>query len=364
MGSEPVGFGVVGCGRIAHHYVKSCLEHADEVRIVGVYDLDTDRARAFAEEYGITAFSSLDDLLADSTLEAVVNLTIHHAHASVSRQALDGGKHVFTEKPLAVTREEAAQLLQQAGDKGLLVGCAPFVHQGEAQETLWKAVRDGLIGTPREAVCNALGGRIEVRNPSAEAFLSPGAGPLIDIGCYPLSVLTAILGPIRRISASRAVMIYPDRVFEVGPRKGESFKVTTPDHVTSLFEFEGGVLGQINASFALPNRELPGILIYGEKGALRLSVAQAFGAQVDLCDAEGANREALPHVAPPTARNVDWSRGPRDLASAIRGKEPLRSSGAQGYHILDASLAMLDAAETGAAVDVASTFEPPQPRYT
>ena len=363
MGSEPVGFGVVGCGRIAHYCVKACLAHSDEVRIVGTHDLDVDRTRTFAAEYNIKAFDSLGALLADPAVEAVVNLTIHHAHAGVSRRALDGGKHVFTEKPLAVTREEAGGPVRQAREMGRLVGCAPFVHQGEAQETLWKAVRDGLIGTPREAVGNAVGGRIEARNPSAEAFLAPGAGPLLDIGCYPLSVLTAILGPIRRITAARAVTLFRDRVFAVGPRKGESFRVTTPDHVTSLFEFDGGVLGQLNASFALSNRELPGILIYGEKGTLRLSVAQAFGAQVELCDAGGANWETLPYVASPSSGSVDWSRGPRDLASAIRGKEPLRSSGEQGYHILDASLAMLEASETGRAQDVESKFDPPSPRY-
>jgi len=98
MAGEPVGFGVVGCGRIAHHYVKACLHHPDEVRIVGAHDLDVDRTRTFAAEYSIKAFDSLDKLLADPAVEAVVNLTIHHAHAGVSRRALDSGKHVFTEK--------------------------------------------------------------------------------------------------------------------------------------------------------------------------------------------------------------------------------------------------------------------------
>ena len=363
MRDGPVGFGVVGCGRIAHHYVKACQEHSDGIRIVGAHDLDTERTRAFAQDYGIQGFDSLAALLADPAVEAVVNLTIHHAHAVVSKRALENGKHVFTEKPLAVTREDGLRLVQCAEEKRLALGCAPFVHQGEAQQTLWKAVRDGLIGAPREAVGNAVVGRIEARNPSAEAFLSPGAGPLFDVGCYPLSVLTTIHGPIRRISAARAVTLFPDRVYAVGPREGESFKVTTPDHVTSLFEFGNGVLGRVNASFALNDRSLPGIVIYGDKGTLRLSPAQAFGARVELCDATGAEWKELPLVAPPSSASVDWSRGPRDLASAIRGKEPLRSGGAQGYHILDASLAMLEVAETGRARDITSTFEPPPPRY-
>ncbi|MBM4084986.1 MAG: Gfo/Idh/MocA family oxidoreductase, partial [Planctomycetes bacterium] len=277
---NPLGLGFIGCGRIAGPYAQNVVRHPDKLKIVGAYDLVPQAAREFADKFGGRAFDSLEALLACPDVEAAVNLTIHTAHAEVTRRALEAGKHVHSEKPLATNRAEAAALVELAEKKRLRLGCSPFVILGEAQQTLWKAVRDGMIGQPLEATGHIMHGRVEKRNPSADAFLGPGAGPTLDVGCYPLNVLTSIFGPVRRMRGASADILLPERTFGAGPRQGQRFKVTVPDHATGLLEFASGLPGRLSASFTVGAATLPGIEVYGTEGSLSMSNSFLFNAEV------------------------------------------------------------------------------------
>jgi len=144
---KPLGIGFVGCGKIAGPYAQSAVQHADRLKIVGAYDLAPGRAREFVGAHGGREFGSLEELLGCPEVEAVVNLSIHTAHAEVTRRVLEAGKHVHSEKPLATRRDEAQALVELAEKKKLLLGCSPFVILGEAQQTLWKAVREVFPST-------------------------------------------------------------------------------------------------------------------------------------------------------------------------------------------------------------------------
>jgi predicted dehydrogenase len=298
--------------------------------------------------------------LACDEVEAVLNLTIHTAHAEVTRNPLDAGKHVHSEKPLATNRAEAAALLDLAERKGLLLGCSPFVILGEAQQTLWKAVRDGMIGQPLEAMGHSMHGRVERHNPSADAFLGPGAGPTLDVGCYPLNVLTSIFGPVRRVRGASADILIPDRVFGAGPRQGQTFKVTVPDHATGLLEFATGLPGRLTASFTIDAATLPGIEIYGTEGSLTMAHSYPFDAEVKFRGLDDKDWRPVPHVAPPSA-GVDWSRGLVDMFDALRNGTPLHCTGQQALHILDICLTILESAEEGRAKSLTTTFAPSPP---
>src|SRR5690242_9831152 len=106
----PLGIGMVGTGNIAGGYARDIPTHP-EIRLIGATDLDVVRAAAFADEHEIEAFDSLEDLLADDRIDIVLNLTVHHAHFAVTKQALEGGRHVYSEKPLALTASEARELV-------------------------------------------------------------------------------------------------------------------------------------------------------------------------------------------------------------------------------------------------------------
>jgi predicted dehydrogenase len=113
-----MGIGIVGCGNIAGPYARSLAVH-DGVELVAVTDVDPARATAFAAEHGGRAHGSLGALLADPTVELVVNLTVHHAHYAVTKQALEAHRHVYSEKPMALEAHEARELVELAARNGV-----------------------------------------------------------------------------------------------------------------------------------------------------------------------------------------------------------------------------------------------------
>jgi len=319
--SNVVGVGFVGCGNISGPYADTMQKHSERLRIVGAFDINQEAAAAFAANYGCTQYGSLDELLDDEAVEVGLNLTVHLAHAGVTQTLLAGGKHVHSEKPLAATREDGQACLSLAAEKGLLLGCSPFVILGEAQQTLKRAIADGMIGEVREVYAEMNWSRIEYWHPAPAPFYGEGAGPLLDVGCYPLSVLIQILGSVRAVRAMGGVRL-PERTIGSGPRAGQAFTATNPDHTVALLEFASGAHGRLTASFFAVKSAQAGIEVHG------------------------------------TDPGVEWARGLLDMASALRDGTPLTCPGEAAYHVLDISLAAFEAAETGGTVEVESTFEP------
>src|SRR5690606_13149357 len=134
--APPLRVVVVGCGNIAGAYGEA-MRSRSEIRILGASDIDPARAAAWVEKNGGRAYASLDAVLADPEVEAVVNLTIQHAHVPVITSCLEAGKHVHSEKPLAATYAEARRLVELAEARGLRLSCAPVTWLGEAQQTAW-----------------------------------------------------------------------------------------------------------------------------------------------------------------------------------------------------------------------------------
>ena len=362
MGSDrPVAVGFVGCGNIAGPYGKAMLSHKDELAIVGAYDIDGERAKAFTDEFGGRTFESYESMLNCDEVELVVNLSIHLAHAETTMQALEAGKHVHSEKPLATGRKEGQAVVELAEARGLLLSCSPFVILGEAQQTLWEAVRDGMVGEPIEAMAEMMHGRIESWHPNPAPFYGEGAGPMLDVGCYPLNILTSILGPVAAVRGAAAIRI-PERTIASGPKQGETFTVTTPDHVNGLLQFECGAGGRLGASFTVAKTVHTGVEIQGTEGALRLESPTAFNSQISFCPIGEKEWKPVPYVAEPF-KGIEWCRGILDLAEAIRQDRPPRCSGEQANHILDICLSILDAAKTGQEVALSSTFTRPAPAY-
>ncbi|MBC7870017.1 MAG: Gfo/Idh/MocA family oxidoreductase, partial [Chitinophagaceae bacterium] len=160
MSEKKFNVAIIGCGNIAKGYGTTLKPH-EHIALVGAADLDPQRAVEFTKEFGGTAYESVEALLADPTVDLIINLTIHHAHAEIITQCLNAGKHVFSEKPLALTYHEANTLVKLAESKGLRLGCAPITFLGEAQQSAWKAIREGQFGTVRVAYAEVNWARIE-----------------------------------------------------------------------------------------------------------------------------------------------------------------------------------------------------------
>ena len=183
---------LAGAGNIARPYAaRIAAEHGLE--LLGATDPLDGRAQALVDEFGGVAYATLDELLADERVDTVVNLTVPQVHAEVTTAALLAGKHVHSEKPLALRHADAQALVDLAQEQGVRLAAAPATLLGEAQQTLWKLVREGAAGRVRAVYAEANWDRLERWHPDPRSLYA--VGPLVDVGVYPLSILTALFGP-------------------------------------------------------------------------------------------------------------------------------------------------------------------------
>ena len=150
------------------------MQNDPNATVKGVTDLSKERAQALADEYGVQVYENLETLLADDEVDLIVNLTIHHAHFEVNKACLEAGKHVFSEKPLALEYQEAKTLVDLAGAKGLRLGSAPFTLLYETHQSAWRTVRSGELGRVRLAYAELNWGRMETWHPASAALLRGG----------------------------------------------------------------------------------------------------------------------------------------------------------------------------------------------
>jgi len=348
----PLGIGIVGTGNIAGGYARDALTHP-EIRLVAATDLDPVRAAAFAEEHGCRAHASLDELLADDEVDIVINLTVHHAHYEVTKQALEAGRHVYSEKPLALTSAEARELVELAAARGLRLGCSPSTFLGEAQQTAAALIRSGRLGPVRAVYAEVNWGRIETWHPAPAPFYDVGA--LVDVGVYPLTLVTTMLAPARSVRAWGWNLMPDRRTID-----GTPFRIGSPDLIVTALELEGGPVVRLTTSFYVgrPAKETGSLAFHGDDASLALGSFQDFDATVEV-GAFGKGYEPVALVRP-GYRGTAWARGVAEMASAIAEGRPHRASAEQAAHVVD----ILDAAarsmaDGGRVVEIRSTFEAP-----
>ncbi|MBM9507239.1 Gfo/Idh/MocA family protein [Actinacidiphila acididurans] len=349
---------MVGAGKISGQYLAT-LAGAKGLRLTAVTDLDPDRAERAAEGAGAQVAGSVADLVARDDVDAVLNLTVPAAHADVALAAIAAGKHVYGEKPLAATREEAAAVLAAARAAGVRVGCAPDTVLGTGTQTGRKAVDDGLIGTPVAATAFMTTAGHEAWHPDPEFYYRPGGGPLLDMGPYYLSALVHVLGPVAKVtgaaSAPRA-----ERAIGSGPRAGQRFAVEVDTHVTGVLHHASGALSTLMMSFDVHAARLPRIEVYGTEGSLSLPDPNNFDGTVELWTPGSTDGwRPLPVAAghPGAGRGT----GLADLADALTAGRPHLASAELAEHVLDVMLTLLDAAHTGRTLEVATTCQRPAP---
>lgn len=350
-----VGVGVVGCGTISSAYLSN-LTAATGMRVVAVADLDGERARARAAEFGVPLATDLDTLLGLAEVELVIDLTVPAAHHEVNRRALLAGKGVYSEKPLAVNSEQARELLSLAAERGLPLGGAPDTFLGAGQQTVAAALDAGVIGRPFAAVMNMVSRGPESWHHSPEFFFQPGAGPLYDIGPYYVTALVNIFGPVAGVVAASS-RAFATRVIGSGPRAGGEFAVGTDTHVTLLLEFAGGQTATLLTSFDVAASDLPRFEVFGTEGTLSAPDPNTFGGPVRVRRSQAQAWEELPlgpgHVT--NARGI----GAMELALARREGRAPRVGGELAAHVLEVLDGAMASVASGAKHSVAS--RPPRP---
>jgi predicted dehydrogenase len=354
---EKVKVGVVGCGNISSAYLR-ISKWFEILDVVACADLIPERAQSQAEAYDVPRACTTEELLADPEIEIVLNLTTPNAHAGVALAALEAGKSVYNEKPLAIQREHAERMLKIAEEKGLRVGGAPDTFLGAGLQTCRRLIDDGAIGFPVAATAFMAGHGHESWHPDPEFYYKVGGGPMFDMGPYYLTALVSMLGPVKRVTGSTRIS-FPERTITSKPKYGNVIAVEVPTHIVGVLDFTSGAVGNIITSFDVWAHNLPRIEIYGSEGSLSVPDPNTFGGPVKVWKSEDKVWEDVPLVNgyPENSRSL----GVADMAHAIRSGRPHRANGTMAYHVLDIMHAIHDASDADQHVLLSSTCVRPDP---
>lgn len=353
---DPVQTGVLGCGTISDNYLGK-TDYFDSYEIIACADLEMEKARTAADEYDLLAYEP-DELLADETVELIINLTPPSVHHETCLDSLNAGKHVYVEKPLAASFEEGQQIIETAAAADLLVGSAPDTFLGAGLQTVRSVVDNGRIGDPVGATAVWAAGGHENWHPNPDIYYKHGGGPLFDMGPYYVTALVSVLGAISRVSGATA-RTYEQRTITSEPRHGELIDVEVPTHESGVFDFENGAIATVMMSFDAPGDStlsFPAFELYGTEGTLRLPNPNNFEGPVKLQSPDGEIEDI-----PLTHEYTDGRGiGVADLAHAIREDWSHRTNGYLALHVLESLDGLRKASETGSFVPIETSISRPK----
>jgi predicted dehydrogenase len=355
--TQKIGIGIIGCGNISNAYFNGA-KIFEVLEVAACADINMETAKAKAEEHGCKA-QTVEELLANPDVQLVINLTIPAVHAEVSLQALNAGKHVYTEKPLSVNLEDAKKVLETADSKGLLVGCAPDTFMGGGFQTCRKLVDDGWLGKVVGGTAFMLGCGPERWHPNPAFFYEEGAGPMFDMGPYYITALVHLLGPVKSVSAitSRA---FEERIATCKEQFGKILPVSVPTNYSGVLKFHSGAVINMTISFDVQMHTHSPIELYGTTGSLKAPNPNTFGGPVELWTT--ATKEWKEHSFSHPYLENSRSIGAADMAYTILSKDHRahRASGALAYHALEVMHSFEKSSTTGTRIDIES--KPAQPK--
>jgi predicted dehydrogenase len=342
--------GLIGCGNVSGIYLENS-ERFDAFEIIGCADLVHERAVQAAKRNVSAKAVPVEAIFTDAEIDCVLNLTPPSEHVTICLQALEAGKHVYTEKPLALTLEDGQAILDAAAEHNLRVACAPDTFMGAGLQTARLAIDQSYIGKPVAGEGFMLHHGHEHWHPNVDFYYQAGGGPVFDMGPYYLTALHFLLGPVSEVSAM-ASRAFSDRTLQIPERLGERVPVGVDTHVSASLRYANGSLLTLVMSFDVWAHELPWIEIHGTEGSLSLPDPNFFEGPVrhKRRGEEAWRTLPLTHANAFNARGI----GLADFAIAIREDRPHRANGDVGLHVLETMEAIDRAAVSRGTVDIES----------
>ena len=366
-----IGLGIIGAGDVAlRTYGPGLVPLADRAVTAAVFDPDPARATLLADFLASEGLprprqaASLDDLLADPNVGAVLNLTPAPFHHEVNVAALQAGKHVFSEKPLAGTVTDSWAQIDLARSRGLLLLGAPAVMATNRFRWLKEQLDAGWLGRPTLAV-----GQMGNMGPAAwrdykgdpAVFYSNAVGPALDLGVYILHGITGLLGPARRVEAFGGIAI-PQRTVLIPNRFGQVIDVSTPDHLLIHLDFGNNSYAQVLSSFALPKSKAPTLEVHAEQGSVSMPYETWYDPNAPLAlwrrDESPTPNEEWTEVLPtgPALSTNLIQAGPEHFVNVLQGVEPPILTAEHAAHVLEIILAALQSIDEGRAIELDRGF--------
>jgi predicted dehydrogenase len=346
--NRPLRVGVIGCGSVSQKYIPHVLSlnhPTPRAEIVILCDAVESRREEVRQRYGLTNFTTdYTEVLNDPDVDLVLVLTSMQQHGKITKEALAAGKHVLVEKPMSMSLEEAAEIVELARKSPGYLVCAPHVILSPTYKAMWRHIQRGDIGSVMTAR-----GFYGWSGPTwGRWFYEPGGGPMFDLGVYNVTTLTGLIGPAKRITALSGIAI-PNRVVDDRP-----MEVQTDDNAQLLLDFGDARFGVVTTGFTIQQYRVPGIEIYGSEGTIQMIEEDWAPRGYELWqNSEGCWKVYNDRGGWP------WTDGVRHLIESIENQTPPLITPEHAYHVLEVMVKTMESGRTGRALPIESTFVPP-----
>jgi predicted dehydrogenase len=367
MTSKRLGVGFVGTGNISSAYLRAITGHENMagfpvLDIKGLADMRPEASQARAAEFGLASMS-IDEMLASSEIQLIVNLTIPRAHVDVGLRALAAGKHVYSEKPLGINYPEGRKLLDAANKAGLRIGSAPDTFLGGSHQQARAVVDSGVLGQMVGGSGFFMCPGHEAWHPDPAFYYDIGGGPVLDMGPYYITDLVNLLGPVARVSAM-ASRLRNQRPVLSEPKQGQIMDVKIDTHATASLGFANGAIVQVGLSFDVAAHKHVPLELYGTEASLIVPDPNFFGGDVEIRKRGRDEAWTKVEVTQPYADGNYRSLGVADMAQGILDNRPHRANGDLALHVLEVMEAFATASAEGRTVDIKTPVARPEPLAT
>ena len=353
--------GLIGCGNIAETYFGA-HKYFNNFKIIKCADINSKVSNICAKKYKIQA-RSVAEILRDKEIDVILNLTIPKAHYIIAKKALMNGKHVYSEKPLAVNFSDGKKLVKLAKRKGLYIGNAPDTFLGGGNQKARELLDKSIIGKVKFGNAIFAYPGIQSYHPNPEPwFAKKGGGPVIDMGPYYLTALVNLLGPASHV-LSQSLMGKKKRIIGIGPKKGKKFIVECPTTYFSTIKFKNGTIIRLTLSFDVISHLRNHIELYGEDGSMIVPDPNMFGGSVLISKKLNSmwknyktNRALLGKInirtqssrANESPTNANYrGAGLSEMLQSIKSKKKHRCNGDLSLHVLNIIDAIQKSASSG-----------------
>ena len=366
--SKTYGVGIMGAGNISSAYLRLApLFKGLEVRAVA--DILPEAAKARAAEFNVKA-QTPDEMLKNSELDVIVNLTVPAAHYRVSNDIISSGKHAYSEKPFVLSLDEGKALKKAADERHLSVGSAPDTFLGGAHQQARNLIDTGKLGRITSGTTHVMSRGMEHWHPNPDFFFQVGAGPVLDIGPYYVTDLINLVGPVRRVTAFTG-MAQTERTISTPTSSllGTKIKVGTPTTIHGVLEFHNGAIVTLGTSWDVFSHGHGPIELYGTEGSLYVPDPNFFGGDLVITDKDGVKETVTPWDHALGIANQDNPNGPRranyrtaglaDMMAAVEAGRPARCGIDIALHAIDVMTSLLKAGESGQVITLSTTCERP-----
>ena len=341
------GIGIIGCGKIAQ--VRHIPEYAEnkDAKLLGFYDINKERAAALAQQYGGTAYETVEELLANPDIAAVSVCAANFAHAELTIAALNAGKHVLCEKPMAITLAECEAMVEAAKKNGKFLMIGHNQRLAKAHAVARKLIVDGLIGdivTFRTTFGHG-GPETWSVDPGLNTWFfdktRAAMGAMADLGIHKTDLIQFLTG--------QQVIRTTARVTTLDKKDANGNLISVDDNAICIYEMSGGAFGTMTASWTYYGAEDNSTVLYGTKGIMRIYDDPAISIKVILADGSKISYdvEAIQTNDNQTKSGVIdlWMESlVNDVAPEISGESALAA--------MRAVFASIQSSETGKAVDI------------